>query len=363
MGTNIYREDITMLRSVPLVSILIPNYNHSRYLDKCIQSALNQTYSNIEITLLDNCSTDDSLEVVEKYIKDGVRICRNQFNIMNISYKLLANQFCTGKYFILLCADDYLLPEFIGAAVAIMEKYSSVGYVHGEKDFVTDMDEVIELDPFYKCSFVAPGHNIMPIYMVTTVAHPAQGLIRREAFYQIEGYEMEIDHMNADRSLWFYLSYYYDAAYIRNKMCRIRVGAQTETVITQQNFQHPILCHLTINDYVKYAKMKNLPLVYKREEEAINRLAVEFIGYAGGMLYIEDKITAKAYLDYARILNRDIVENKLFQKYTKMLVTGNVDKEYIKALHNVNYQHKRNYEPPEGYEEITIEEVLKNAKC
>ena len=351
-----------MQQTMPLVSILIPNFNHSKYLDQCIQSALNQTYSNIEIILLDNASTDHSLEVASKYVRDGVRICRNQFNIMNFSYKLLADQLSTGKYFILLCADDYLLPDFIETAVAILEKYPTVGYVHGERDFVTDKNELIELEPFYSCSFLAPGRSTMPVYMVTTVAHPAQGVIRREAFRTIEGYDMEIDHLNADRSLWFYLSYAYDAAYIQEKMCRIRVGAQTETVVTQQNFQHPILYHLTILDYVKFAKAKNLPQVYQREEEAIRRLAIEFIGYAGGMLYIGDKVTAKAYLDYARILNRDVISHDLYLRYAGMIHTGDIDKEYIKSLNKTNYRHKRNYEPPEGYEKLDVTEVRKSAK-
>ena len=267
-----------MRDKLPLVSILIPNFNHARYLDTCIQSAINQTYANKEIILLDNGSADNSVEVASKYAHQGVKVCRNQCNVMNFSYKILANQLCKGKYFILLCADDYLLPEFIEKAVAVMEANPNVGYVHGERDFVTETVKKIELDPFYKCSFIAPGQNTMPIYMITTVAHPAQAVVRYEAFRTIEGYDMEIDHMNADRSLWFYLSYQYDAAYIREKMCCIRVGAQTETVITQQNFQHPILCHLTIKDYVKFAKEKDLPQVYNREEEALQRLAKEFIG-------------------------------------------------------------------------------------
>jgi len=341
----------------PLVSILIPNFNHSRYLDECIQSALNQTYLNKEIILLDNMSADDSILVAEKYLDKGIQICRNQCNVMNYSYKILANQLGRGKYFILLCADDYLLPNFIENAVNIMEKYPSVGYVHGERDFVTETDEVIELDPFYKCSFVAPGRNTMPIYMVTTVAHPAQGLIRKAAFDSIEGYDMEIDHMNADRSLWFFLSYDYDAGYIREKSCRIRIGSQTETVITQQNFQHPILCHLTLNSYIKYAEAKELEQVYKRKDEAIERLSKEFLEYAGGMIYHEDWTGAERYLGYAKILWRDIQQNEQYMRYQEMCERKILDKTYIEEKSRIEYQHKRSYEPPEGYKKIDIEEI------
>ncbi len=348
-----------MKRELPLVSILIPNYNHSRYLDQCIQSALAQTYPNKEIVLMDNNSTDDSIEVARKYIKEGVLVCKNQKNIWNRNYRMLAEEFCRGKYFILLCADDYLMPHFIENAVAIMEKYPSVGYVHGEKDFVTAEEELIETDPFYKCSFVAPGRETMSVYMVTTVAHPTQGVVRKEAFDSIGGYDMSITHMNADRSLWFYLSYEWDAAYIRDKMCRIRIGCQTETFITQENFRHPILCHLIIKEFVSFARMNNLPAVYGREEEALKRLAGEFVGYAGGMLRVNNIEKAKAYLDYAQILSRNIVEEEIFFNFSQMVKKGTVNRSFLEEQEKKTLQHQRSYEPPQGYEEINLEEIVK----
>lgn len=51
----------------PFVSVIIPNYNHARYLEERIQSVLNQTYQNFEIIILDDCSIDNSKEVIEKY--------------------------------------------------------------------------------------------------------------------------------------------------------------------------------------------------------------------------------------------------------------------------------------------------------
>ena len=63
-----------MKQKYPLVSIMIPNYNHSRYLDECIQSALNQTWPNIEIVVLDNQSTDDSVKIVSKYIDKPIEL-------------------------------------------------------------------------------------------------------------------------------------------------------------------------------------------------------------------------------------------------------------------------------------------------
>ena len=51
----------------PLVSVIVPNYNYARYMDERMQSILNQTYQNFEIIILDDCSTDNSRKVIEKY--------------------------------------------------------------------------------------------------------------------------------------------------------------------------------------------------------------------------------------------------------------------------------------------------------
>lgn len=55
----------------PLVSIIIPNYNHSQFLDERIQSVLNQTYRIFELIILDDNSTDNSLEVINRYKDDS----------------------------------------------------------------------------------------------------------------------------------------------------------------------------------------------------------------------------------------------------------------------------------------------------
>ena len=62
--------------------MIIPNYNHARYLDQRIQTVLDQTYQNFEVIILDDCSTDNSLEVIEKY-KDNSHISQIVVNERN----------------------------------------------------------------------------------------------------------------------------------------------------------------------------------------------------------------------------------------------------------------------------------------
>lgn len=343
-----------MIKVQPLVSIIIPNYNHSKYLDECIQSAIHQTYQNVEIIILDNQSEDDSVQVARKYRSQRIRICRNTFNVLNTSYKVLS-ALLSGKYMMMLCADDCIAEDFVEKAVAIMEQYPSVGYVHGERDFITETGELLELEPFFNCSFVAPGIDVMPLYMVTTIAHPSQGIYRTEIFRCIGGFDMEIDHMNADRMLWFYLSYQSDYAYIQEKMSKIRVGNQTETFITQSNFQHPILCHLTIKEMVSFARKKGITAVYERETEALTRLAREFLNYATGMLLAGDFVCAGRYLDYAKTISEQIEVTDEYRHLEKMQKKDEkLDLVYLKTLATGALQKARYYEPPKHYEKIDV---------
>ncbi len=345
-----------MRKRAPLVSIMIPNFNHSRYLDECIQSVLAQTYANKEVILLDNQSTDDSMSVAAKYQKDGVKICSNAVNILARTYNVLADSLASGEYLLLMGADDAISPTFVEQAVSIMERYPNVGYVHGERDFMREDGSVVELDPFFNCSFIAPGENVMPIYMVTTIAHPAQGIFRRSAFARIGGYEMEIDHMSADKSLWFYLSSVCDYAYIREKMCRIRAGGDNQTSLTQRNFQHPVLCHLIINDFARFAKQYGYPKVLARKDEALRRLAKDFLVYAGGMLANENYQGALSYLTYARILDRGIVENETWKSLLLMHDERKPDIAFIKASDAMFERRARNFPPPEGFQPICVGE-------
>ena len=66
----------------PIVSVIIPNYNHDSYLDERIQSILNQTYQEFELIILDDCSLDNSLDVIEKYRHHSKvsHVIRNEIN-------------------------------------------------------------------------------------------------------------------------------------------------------------------------------------------------------------------------------------------------------------------------------------------
>ena len=64
----------------PLVSIIIPNYNKEKFLSICIQSVLNQTYKNFEIIIIDNFSSDRSIDVIKKLIDPRINLYQFKIN-------------------------------------------------------------------------------------------------------------------------------------------------------------------------------------------------------------------------------------------------------------------------------------------
>jgi Glycosyltransferases involved in cell wall biogenesis len=99
----------------PLVSVIILCYNHGKYLDQTIRSVINQTYYNLEIVIVDNFSTDDSDEIIKKYLKIDNRISYipmelNSYASCGVNTGI---KNCLGEYINILSGDDYFNIEKI----------------------------------------------------------------------------------------------------------------------------------------------------------------------------------------------------------------------------------------------------------
>ena len=104
------------MNEYPLISVIVPNYNHEKFLDKRLESIFNQTYSNFEVILLDDCSTDNSKEVLLKYSKNKeVSYCVfNEINSGNtfIQWKK-GIALAKGKFIWIAESDDFCDLNFL----------------------------------------------------------------------------------------------------------------------------------------------------------------------------------------------------------------------------------------------------------
>ena len=125
---------------VPLLSIGLPVYNGERYLREAIDSILNQTYSDFELIISDNASTDLTGEICKAYGAQDTRV-RYHRNSINIGGGKNTNQtyrMARGTYFRWAAYDDVCAPELFAKCIAVLEKDSSVVLCHS---IVVEIDE------------------------------------------------------------------------------------------------------------------------------------------------------------------------------------------------------------------------------
>lgn len=93
-----------------LISVIIPVYNNEKYFERCILSVINQTYKNIEIIVINDCSTDKVKDIIEKYKKIDMRIlCYENENNMGVGYtRNKGLDIAKAKYVYFLDSDDYI---------------------------------------------------------------------------------------------------------------------------------------------------------------------------------------------------------------------------------------------------------------
>jgi glycosyltransferase involved in cell wall biosynthesis len=107
--------------NLPIVSIVVPSYNHENYIEETIQSALNQTYENIELIVVDDCSKDGSADVLEKLSRlHGFRFVRNGTNLGLNATLELGLSLASGRYVSVLSSDDLMMPNKIAEQVAYL---------------------------------------------------------------------------------------------------------------------------------------------------------------------------------------------------------------------------------------------------
>lgn len=97
------------------ISIIIPIYNVEKYLKDCLESVINQTYSDIEILLIDDCGSDNSIKIAEDFAQRDkrIRIIRHDRNRGLGPARNTGIDLCSGEYIFFLDSDDYILPNTI----------------------------------------------------------------------------------------------------------------------------------------------------------------------------------------------------------------------------------------------------------
>ncbi len=137
---------IQEIQQNPLVSVFIPSYNHSRYIQTTLEGIFAQTYRNIQLIIIDDGSTDNSPEIIEKALKncpfESELIVRPNKGIVPTLLEGLA--MARGEYFASTASDDLWLPNFLERRVAQLQENHNAVLAYGHCFRIDENDKVID---------------------------------------------------------------------------------------------------------------------------------------------------------------------------------------------------------------------------
>lgn len=133
----------------PLLSIVLPNYNHAHYLPTAIESVLSQDFTDFELLVIDDGSTDNSVSVINQYCQKDRRVHLVAHN-SNRGVCLACNEglvHARGKYIHFLSADDFYMPTFLSTSIKHLLQWPEVGMSVSDMFHFFD-DKSDDLTPF-----------------------------------------------------------------------------------------------------------------------------------------------------------------------------------------------------------------------
>lgn len=177
---------------MPKVSIIIPCYNQGKYVAEAINSALRQTFKDIEIVCVNDGSTDNSVEIIKSFenkYKNFIFL-NNKENRGVIYSRNFAIKNCNGTYILPLDADDIIEPTYVEKAVKILDNNPNIGIVYCKAKIFGNYDKYWNLKPFNKSDILYENCIF------------CSALFRKSDFIKIGGYNNNMKYGCEDYDLW-----------------------------------------------------------------------------------------------------------------------------------------------------------------
>lgn len=255
----------------PLVSVLMTVYNREKYIAQAIESVLASSYEHLELIIVDDGSTDRSLEIANSHASDArVRIYKNPQNLGDYANRNRAAELASGKYLKYVDSDDMLYPHGLAVMVNSMEAFPEAGLglcrpAEGKHSFPR------QLSPreAYREEFLGNG---------LFGNSPLSAIIRADAFRSVKGFTGK-RHVG-DTELWMILS-------ARYPMIKMVLGLtwwreHGEQELSKENKSHQytdLRYHLRLN----FLTCKECPLTDAERHLAIKRLKHSHARKIGGI--------------------------------------------------------------------------------
>ena len=219
-------------QSLPGVDIIVPCYNYGRFLRACIGSVLDQPGCQVRALIIDDCSTDDSLDIAHAIAAEDprVQVLAHTMNRGHIATYNEGIDWLASEYMLLLSSDDMLAPGALGRALDLMEAERSISFVYGPAiqfshgtDLATQLSR--RLPPSGRGGLVRGPDFIRrlctkPVNPIET----ATAVVRTSLQKRVGGYRPELPH-SGDLEMWLRLAAYGDVGEIPEVQAFTRIHA------------------------------------------------------------------------------------------------------------------------------------------
>lgn len=199
---------------MPKVTVLMPVYNAERYLKESIKSILNQTFTDFEFLIINDGSTDKSVEIIESFKDSRIRLVHNEQNMNLVPTLNRGLELSLGEYIARMDGDDIAYPERLQKQVDFMDNNVEIGICGSWIQFFDGADGVIKYPTL-------PEEIKSQLFFVNSLAHPT--VIMRKALLQ--EYNLKYERRLAeDYDLWQRASFCFKLANIPEVLLDYRIS-------------------------------------------------------------------------------------------------------------------------------------------
>jgi glycosyltransferase involved in cell wall biosynthesis len=213
-----------------LVTVICSSYNHQKFVKESLQSILNQTYKHIQIIVIDDCSTDNSVEVIEQFTKEHSEIIfiKNKTNLGLTKSVTNAMNYVKGAFFIDLAADDILLPNCIETQLNSFKnsRFKNLAIVYGNAELITEegyhSSYYFDVNESLKCKTKRPSGDIyINVINAETTICSVSAMYNKSIFDKLNGYDTTLSYEDLD--FWIRASRDYNIEFIDQVVMQKRI--------------------------------------------------------------------------------------------------------------------------------------------
>jgi glycosyltransferase involved in cell wall biosynthesis len=216
---------------MPLVTICIPAFNAAPYLEAAINSALRQTFVDTEILVVDNCSTDKTVEIARHFERQDsrVRLVVNGANLGMTGNFNRCLELASSTYIKFLCADDLLSVNCVETMLRVLGDSKEIALVGSARIRMRADGTVIGRDAFADRDEVVDGRSAISrcFFRGNLIGEPTAVMFRRAD--AARGFSAEYSQA-VDLEMWFELLEKGKFAFLAESLCSIRAHPQQQTV-------------------------------------------------------------------------------------------------------------------------------------